>query len=319
MLASHNYPTAAAAAAATGTAVSGNGGVAANYQRLHKTRFSQQQQQQQYQQQHPPLIPLPLAFVSASAKETRKKNKQSALVVAADEDGSGGGSSSSSSIYSLSVATATNANDDSGISFNRRLSESAVRERFSIFFRYRIPIWNISIPALLMHIIELVVVLFLSLSIIDYVVPPSLGLWVPIVILCVGALYLLLFAVAIATAPKVGDAQVVPGLWLRLARYQQNDISHFKIGWLLYLVVGVFYMIWWAGPANRTLPVDPFADPTVFNSQQYLHLMLLLGNIWLLGWASSRNNIDSVYLALAASSQKFAYSSSDATSSQLED
>jgi hypothetical protein len=316
MLASHNYPTAAAAAAATGTAVSGNGGVAANYQRLHKTRFSQQQQQQQYQQQHPPLIPLPLAFVSASAKETRKKNKQSALVVAADEDGSGGGSSS---IYSLSVATATNANDDSGISFNRRLSESAVRERFSIFFRYRIPIWNISIPALLMHIIELVVVLFLSLSIIDYVVPPSLGLWVPIVILCVGALYLLLFAVAIATAPKVGDAQVVPGLWLRLARYQQNDISHFKIGWLLYLVVGVFYMIWWAGPANRTLPVDPFADPTVFNSQQYLHLMLLLGNIWLLGWASSRNNIDSVYLALAASSQKFAYSSSDATSSQLED
>lgn len=318
MLASHNYPTAAAAAAATGTAVSGNGGVAANYQRLHKTRFSQQQQQQQYQQQqqHPSLISLPLAFVSASAKEPRKKKKQSALVVAADEDGSNGGSGS---IYSLSVATATNANDDSGIGFNRRLSESVVRERFSIFFRYRIPIWNVSIPALLMHIIELVVVLFLSLSIIDYVVPPSLGLWVPIVILCVGALYLLLFAVAIATAPKVGDAQVVPGLWLRLARYQQNDISHFKIGWLLYLVVGVFYMIWWAGPANRTLPVDPFADPTVFNSQQYLHLMLLLGNIWLLGWASSRNNIDSVYLALAASSQKFAYSSSDATSSQLED
>lgn len=317
MLASHNYPT-AAAAAATGTAVSGNGGVAANYQRLHKTRFSQQQQQQQYQQQqqHPSLISLPLAFVSASAKEPRKKKKQSALVVAADEDGSNGGSGS---IYSLSVATATNANDDSGIGFNRRLSESVVRERFSIFFRYRIPIWNVSIPALLMHIIELVVVLFLSLSIIDYVVPPSLGLWVPIVILCVGALYLLLFAVAIATAPKVGDAQVVPGLWLRLARYQQNDISHFKIGWLLYLVVGVFYMIWWAGPANRTLPVDPFADPTVFNSQQYLHLMLLLGNIWLLGWASSRNNIDSVYLALAASSQKFAYSSSDATSSQLED
>lgn len=175
----------------------------------------------------------------------------------------------------------------------------AERQDFSVIFRQRFNALNISILGAVAHVWELLVIVVGIMSLTNLAVPSSPGIWWPIVVLCLGVLFLVFFLVARFTIAKPDSIVIPTGGWLRNDRYQAVDEWHFWIGFITHVVLGVFELIWAMVKADNLFPIDPLTDPALYTSQQILHTILVAVCMIMFAYFTQANSAGSRRLALA--------------------